>query len=231
MNGGVSRTKCPYPRCHWDLRGKLAAFRASGTSSSRKAAATCRGARRRAGWLRFTQPGRQRAAADRLPRRAAAHFREYPSSARLIVAHCSVGCRRTGRSRRKPSWSRCTHVTHPQILTFTGEATASTTVRRQHQPQRHGWRLPCSHTKGVVEPLVLHDHSKSPEGAGLDRAAPHCRRADERQYIGELQTQDLRAFGRDDSRMDAARSAGRDPVFDLPNTRSGQAPAATSSTA
>lgn len=204
MNGGVVRElKCPYHGFTWDLRGKLASIPCEWDFKFLDKAGSNLPQVRVESWLGFVFINLDNDAPplldylDALPQ----HFRDYAFERSVIVAHVQ---------RRVPSnWkvaqeafmeSMHAHVTHPQILTFTGDCDSQydmygDNISRSVTPMA----VPSSHTKGVVEPLVLHDIlEESGRMADSDGAAHQLPDGQTtRQYIGEL---NRKIFGEESGR-------------------------------
>lgn len=193
MNGGtVKELKCPYHGFTWDLRGRLASIPCEWDFKHLDKDGSSLPAVRVESWLGFVFINMDENAPplidylDALPQ----HFRDYAFERSVIIAHVQ---------RRVPAnWkvaqeafmeSMHARVTHPQLMTFTADCDSQydmygDNISRSVTPMA----VPSSHTRGVVEPLVLHDileeSGRMADSDGNAHQLPEGQTT--RQYIGEL---------------------------------------------
>lgn len=204
MTGGtVKQLKCPYHGFTWDLRGKLGSIPCEWDFKHLDKEANHLPEVRVESWLGFVFINMDAGAPplmeylDALPE----HFRDYAFERSVIIAHVQ---------RRVPSnWkvaqeafmeSMHAHVTHPQLLTFTADCDSQydmygDNISRSVTPMA----VPSTHTKGVVEPLVLHDILEESGRMADSDGDAHQLPAGQttRQYIGEL---NRKIFGEESGR-------------------------------
>lgn len=204
MNGGkVKELKCPYHGFTWDLRGRLESIPCEWDFKHLNKAEHNLPEVQVATWLGFVFINMDENAPplldylDALPQ----HFHDYALERSVIIAHVQ---------RRVPSnWkvaqeafmeSMHARITHPQLMTFTADCDSQydmygDNISRSVTPMA----VPSSHTRGVVEPLVLHDIlEESGRMADSDGNAHTLAEGQStRQYIGEL---NRRIFGEDSGR-------------------------------
>ena len=199
LSGGtVKQLKCPYHGFTWDLRGRLDSMPCAWDFKHLDRDEQNLPEVRVESWKGFLFINMDAEAPpllehlDVLPD----HFRDYAFERSVIIAHVQ---------RKVPcNWkvaqeafmeSMHAHVTHPQILTFTGDCDSQydvygDNISRSVTPMA----VASSHTQGVVEPLILHDILEESGRMAESDAGAH-RLPDNtttREYISEL---NRRIFG------------------------------------
>lgn len=205
MSGGtVKQLKCPYHGFTWDLRGQLDSIPCEWDFKHLNKDEHNLPEVRVESWKGFLFISMDANAPSLLEHLGVLpdHFRDYGFERSVIVAHVQ---------RKVPcNWkvaqeafmeSMHAHVTHPQILTFTGDCDSQydmygDNISRSVTPMA----VPSSHTKGVVEPRTLRDIlEESGRMADSDGDAHRLpENTTTREYIGDL---NRRIFG---------EAAGRD---------------------
>lgn len=199
MNGGkVRELKCPYHGFTWDLRGQLASIPCEWDFKHLDRSGSNLPEVRVETWLGFVFINMDTEAVplvdylDALP----AHFRDYAFERSVIIAHVQRRVASNWKVAQEAFMeSMHAHVTHPQILTFTGDCDSQydmygDNISRSVTPMA----VPSSHTRGVSESLVLHDILEESGRMAESDAEAHRLPEGEttRQYIGEL---NRRIFG------------------------------------
>jgi len=193
MSGGkVRELKCPYHGFTWDLQGRLDSIPCEWDFKHLNKSEQNLPQVRVESWLGFVFINMDENAPplleylDALPQ----HFRDYAFERSVILAHVQ---------RRVPSnWkvaqeafmeSMHARVTHPQLMTFTADCDSQydmygDNISRSVTPMA----VPSTHTRGVVEPLVLHDILEESGRMADSDGDAHQLPAGQttRQYIGEL---------------------------------------------
>lgn len=199
MNGGtVGQLKCPYHGFTWDLKGKLASMPCTWDFKHLEGRNNDLPPVRVDSWLGFVFINLDENAQplndylDALPE----HFRDYAFERSVIVAHVQRRVEANWKVAQEAFMeSMHARVTHPQLLTFTADCDSQydmygDNISRSVTPMA----VPSTHTRGVVEPLVLHDileeSGRMADSDGSAHTLPEGQTA--RQYIGEL---NRRIFG------------------------------------
>ncbi len=224
--GTVGQLKCPYHGFTWDLKGKLESIPCAWDFKYLKKEEQNLPEVRVESWKGFIFINMDPDAKpllehlDVLPE----HFRDYAFERSVIIAHVQ---------RKVPvNWkvaqeafmeSMHAHVTHPQLLTFTGDCDSQydmygDNISRSVTPMA----VPSSHTRGVVEPLVLHDileeSGRMADSDGDAHKLPEGQTT--RQYIGELNRRIFgEASGRDLSQATLAELQDAILYSIFPNTQ------------
>lgn len=199
MSGGtVNQLKCPYHGFTWNLRGELDSLPCAWDFKHLKKDEQSLPEVRVETWKGFVFINLDPDGAPLadylgvLPE----HFRDYAFERSVIIAHVQrkVPCNWKA-AQEAFMESMHAHVTHPQILTFTGDCDSQydmygDNISRSVTPMA----VPSSHTKGVVEPLTLRDIlEESGRMADSDGEAHRLpENTTTREYIGEL---NRRIFG------------------------------------
>lgn len=199
MGGGtVGQLKCPYHGFTWDLKGKLASIPCAWDFKHLEGRDNDLPQVRVESWLGFVFINMDEKAPalidylDALP----SHFRDYAFERSVVVAHVQRRVEANWKVAQEAFMeSMHAHVTHPQLLTFTADCDSQydmygDNISRSVTPMA----VPSSHTRGVPEPLVLHDileeSGRMADSDGDAHTLPEGQTT--RQYIGEL---NRRIFG------------------------------------
>ena len=193
MDGGtVGKLKCPYHGFTWSLKGKLESIPCAWDFKHIEGQNNDLPQVRVESWLGFVFINLDDNAPplaeylNELPQ----HFRDYAFERSVIIAHVQRRVATNWKVAQEAFMeSMHAHVTHPQILTFTGDCDSQydmygDNISRSVTPMA----VPSSHTQGVVEPLVLHDILAESGRMADSNADAHTLPEGQttRQYIGEL---------------------------------------------